>query len=119
MEVDKLTDLVTEALDDLKGQQITVLDVTGLTTMTDRMVIASGRSNRQVKSLADHVVARAKHAGVRPAGIEGEKEGEWILVDLGDVLVHVMQVQTRAFYQLEKLWDMPRLDAHADSDSNA
>lgn len=117
METDKLTDLVVTALDDLKGQQITVLDVSSLTAMTDRMVIASGRSSRQVKSLAENVVVRAKAAGLRPRGIEGEKESEWILVDLGDVLVHVMQAQTRAYYQLEKLWDMPRDGAQADSDS--
>lgn len=110
MDTDKLTDLVVEALDDLKGQQIKVLDVHGLTTITDRMIVASGRSDRQVKALANSVVEKAKAAGVSPRGVEGDREGEWILVDLGDVVVHVMQPQARAFYQLEKLWNMPTAD---------
>ncbi len=119
MDVNKLTDLVVTALDDLKGQQITVLDVSALTTMTDRMVIASGNSDRQVKALAGQVTTRAREAGVRPMGIEGEKEAEWILVDFGDVVVHIMQAQTRAFYQLEKLWDLPQREAQAESERNS
>lgn len=114
MDTEQLTQLAVQALEDLKGQQIKVIDVTGLTTITDRMIVVSGRSDRQVKALANSVVEKAKAAGVRPRGVEGDREGEWVLIDLGDVVVHVMQAQARAFYQLEKLWDMsaPDADAH-------
>jgi len=82
---------------------IQVIDVSAVTTITDRMIIASGRSSRQVKSLADKVVAVAKEQGVQPLGVEGEN-GEWVLVDLGYVIAHLMHPTTRAYYQLEKLW---------------
>ncbi len=82
---------------------IQVIDVSALTTITERMIIASGRSNRQVKSLADKVVASAKEQGVRPLGVEGDI-GDWILIDLGDVIAHLMHPTTRAYYQLEKIW---------------
>lgn len=101
-----LTDIAVSALEDLKGQDIKVLDVQSLTTITDTMIICTGTSSRHVKSLADNVVEKAKEAGFRPLGMEGQNESEWVLVDLGDAVVHVMQMQTRAFYQLEKLWDM-------------
>ncbi len=113
MDTEQLTQLAVQALEDLKGQQIKVIDVTGLTTITDRMIVVSGRSDRQVKALANSVVEKAKAAGVRPRGVEGDREGEWVLIDLGDVVVHVMQAQARAFYQLEKLWDMSAPDAGA------
>lgn len=99
-----ITALVIEALDDLKAKDIVTLDVTALTGVTDYMVIASGTSNRHVKSLADNVVSEAKEQGVRPIGVEGEADGEWVLVDFGDVLVHVMLPEARAFYDLESLW---------------
>lgn len=102
--LDPLARLAYEALDDLKGQDITVLDVTKLTTVTDTMIICTGTSNRHVKSLAQNVAEEAKHAGYQPLGLEGTEQGEWVLVDLGGVVVHVMQAQARAFYQLEKLW---------------
>jgi ribosome-associated protein len=111
MEIEELTQLAIDALEDVRGQDIRVLDVSSLTAITDRMVIASGTSDRQVKALAQNVISRAKEQGVRPAGVEGEREGEWILVDLRDVVVHIMQAQTRAFYQLEKLWDIPEAAA--------
>ena len=82
---------------------IQVIDVSEVTTITDKMIIASGRSERQVKSLADKVVASAKEQGIKPLGVEGGKGG-WILVDLGDVIAHLMHPNTRAYYQLEKLW---------------
>lgn len=101
-----LATLVTTALDDLKGQQITVLDVRHLTSVTDTMVVASGRSDRHVRALADTVVEKCAEAGVRALGVEGQKSGEWVLVDLGDVVVHVMLPRVREFYSLEKLWDL-------------
>jgi ribosome-associated protein len=101
-----LTELVTAALDDLKAQNVTVLDVRELTGMTDTIVIASGTSDRHVKSLAGRVLERAKAAGFRSLGIEGERDGEWVLVDLQDVIVHVMLPRVREFYGLEKLWDV-------------
>ncbi len=99
-----LSKIAVAALEDLKGQQITVLDVQKLTTVTETMIICTGTSNRHVKSLAQNVAEDAKQAGFRPLGIEGVDTGEWVLVDLGGVVVHVMQAQARAFYQLEKLW---------------
>lgn len=95
-----------EALEDLKGIDIRVLDVRKLTTVTDWMIMCTGTSNRHVKSLADSVVQAAKDSGTRPLGAQGMEMGEWVLVDLDSVVVHVMQTQTRAFYQLEKLWDV-------------
>ena len=104
METKNLIDLVINALEDLKGQDIEVLDVSDMTTITDAMVIVSGTSNRHVRSLADHVVMKAKQSGHQPLGVEGEQQGDWILVDLNDVLVHVMLPRARDFYNLEKLW---------------
>lgn len=103
--------LAVAALEDLKALDIKVLDVRELTPITDHMVICTGTSNRHVKSLAENVVDMAKQKGFRPIGIEGLNEGEWVLVDLNGVLVHVMQAQPRLFYQLEKLWDMSSLDS--------
>lgn len=102
--VDPLVKLALGALEDLKAQNVVVLDVQKLTTVTDTMIICTGTSNRHVKSLAQSVAEAAKHAGHQPLGIEGAEQGEWVLVDLGGVVVHVMQAQARAFYQLEKLW---------------
>jgi ribosome-associated protein len=102
----QLKELVVAALEEIKARDIVALDVHKLTSITDFMVVASGTSSRQVKALADNVVEKAKAAGCRPLSIEGEREGEWILVDLADVVVHVMLPSTRNFYQLEKLWSM-------------
>jgi ribosome-associated protein len=101
--INAFTKKLVGILDDAKAMDIQVINVTGVTNITDRMIIASGRSNRQVKSLADKVAVASKEMGVMPLGVEGE-EGDWVLVDLGDVIVHVMHPTTRAYYQLEKLW---------------
>lgn len=101
---EQLQELVVDALEDLKGVDIKVLDVRGKSSFTDILVIAAGNSTRQVKALADHVVEKVKEAGMLPLGTEGEKESNWVLVDLGDVVVHVMLPETRDFYNLEKLW---------------
>lgn len=104
MQNDSLAQLAVSALEDLKGSDITTIDVRGKTSVTDFMVIASGTSSRHVKSLADNVLEKVKEQGVRPLGSEGLDGGEWALLDLGDVVVHVMQVATRQFYDLERLW---------------
>jgi len=104
MKAEELTKLVIEALQDMKAQDIRTIDVRGKTSVTDVMVISSGTSTRQVKSQADRVIEKAKQKGVIPLGVEGEKEAEWVLVDLGDVVVHLMLPQVRDFYHLEKLW---------------
>ena len=107
MQAEQLKELVVDALDDLKAVNTVTLDVTGLTDVMDFLVIASGTSNRHVKSLADNVVTEAKKAGVRPLGVEGEQAAEWVLVDFGSVVVHVMLPATRDFYDLERLWEAP------------
>jgi ribosome-associated protein len=104
MDTDELQRLVVEALDDLKAQDIQVIGVRDKTSITDVMVIASGTSDRHVKALANHVIARAKESGVRPLGVEGEREAEWVLVDLNDVVAHVMLPRIRDYYNLERLW---------------
>jgi ribosome-associated protein len=110
---DGLAALIAAALDGLKAQNIAVFDVRGLSDVTDTIVIASGTSDRHVKSLAGRVLERAREAGVRPLGLEGERDGEWVLVDLQDVVVHVMLPRVREFYSLEKLWDMRASDRDA------
>ena len=99
-------------LDDAKAMDIQVIDVSGVTTITDKMIIASGRSKRQVKSLAEKVVTSAKEQGIKPLGVEGQI-GDWILVDLGDVIAHLMHPTTRAYYQLEKLWSEEHQQVHS------
>jgi ribosome-associated protein len=99
-------------LDDLKAINTVTLDVTGLTDVMDYLVVASGTSNRHVKSLASNVCMEAKKQGQRALGVEGEDAGEWVLVDFGDVVVHVMLPATRDFYDLERLWaEHPKPDA--------
>lgn len=107
MPVTDLKEIVVTALEAVKGHDIQILDVRDLTDVADYMVIASGTSNRQVKALADEVVEQCKAAGYRPLGVEGELHGEWVLVDMGDVVAHIMLPQARAFYNLEKLWNVP------------
>ncbi|MDH5258850.1 MAG: ribosome silencing factor [Gammaproteobacteria bacterium] len=110
MQTEKLKDIVVDALEDLKATDIKVIDVRDKSTITDIMIVATGTSNRQVKGLADHVSVKAKEHGFPRLSIEGEDTGEWVLVDLGDVVVHVMQARIREFYQLERLWEMPIVD---------
>jgi ribosome-associated protein len=107
--------VVSAALEDLKALDMTFLDVRHLTTLTDTMVIVSGRSDRHVKAIGSEVVAKCKKAGYRPIGVEGQQSGEWVLVDLGDVVVHVMLPRVREFYNLEKLWDMKSRDEAAEA----
>lgn len=114
---DTLIDTVVGALEDLKGEQITRLHVAPLTTITDDMVLCTGSSSRHVQSLAQRVVEDAKKQGVQPRGVEGMNRAEWVLVDLGTVVVHVMQAQMRALYQLEKLWDLPGPDTRDEAAS--
>ncbi|HTV49981.1 MAG TPA: ribosome silencing factor [Steroidobacteraceae bacterium] len=102
-----LQDIVLTALDDMKAANIKVLDVRSLTDIADTLVIASGTSDRHVRSIADRVVEKVKEGGVRPYGVEGARDGEWVLVDLNDIIVHVMLPRVREFYGLERLWESP------------
>ena len=101
-----LKTVVIDALDDMKGLDVKFLDVRGLTDIADFMVIASGTSDRHVRSVAQRVVEKAKLAGFRPHGVEGQQDGDWVLIDLNEMIVHVMLPRVREFYGLEKLWDM-------------
>ena len=101
----ELIDITLNALNDAKALDINVFDVSKLTSISDHMIIASGRSGRQVGALADKVVEAAKQHDIQPLGVEGKREGEWVLVDLGDIIVHIMQPDTREYFQLEKLWN--------------
>ncbi|MFC4259402.1 ribosome silencing factor [Marinobacter lacisalsi] len=112
MQPDQLKELVIEALEGVKAKDISVIDVTDRTSVTDYMILACGTSGRHLRSLAEAVVADMKERGIRDATVEGGDSGDWILVDLGDVVVHVMMPATREFYDLERLWrDAPGLGA--------
>jgi len=104
MKLPALQRLVINALEDVKAQNIQVFNTTHLTGLFDRVIIASGASNRQTRALAASVAAKAREHGITILAVEGEDTGEWVLVDLGDVVVHCMQPATRAYYQLEDLW---------------
>jgi ribosome-associated protein len=108
MRLDKLVKSTVDALDDIKGRDIVVLDVRKLTSLFDRIVIASADSTRQAKAMADNVQEKLKAAGAKVYGVEGEQAGEWILVDLGAVVVHIMQPAVRQHYNLEELWTPPK-----------
>jgi ribosome-associated protein len=104
--IPSLRSVVTAALADMKALHVRVLDVRGLTDITDFMVIASGTSDRHVRSVAQRVVEKTKEAGFRPHGVEGQQDSDWVLIDLNEIIVHVMLPRVREFYGLEKLWDM-------------
>lgn len=114
LEIEELQALVIDALEDVKAIDTRVLDVRDRTSFTDVMIVSSGNTSRQVKALVNSVVVKAKEAGIKPYGVEGEDIGEWALVDLGDVVVHVMQPDIRAFYNLEKLWGDDSPQANSD-----
>ena len=114
MDHEKLLELVVDALEDIKAIDVRVLDVRDKTTITDDMIIATGNSNRQVKALVDSVVSRCKEQGINPIGVEGVDAAEWALIDLGDIVVHVMQPAIRDFYNIEKLWGEESPDNQAE-----
>lgn len=104
MSSSKLLELVLSIADDMKANDITSIDVRHLTDVTDTIVVCSGTSNRHTRSISEQLISTIKAQGFKPLGVEGQEEGEWVLVDLGDVVVHVMLPQVREFYSLEKLW---------------
>lgn len=111
MHSNALKTLVVDALEDLKARDIALLDVSRLTSVTEWMIVASGTSSRHLAALSQQVIQKAKDAGVPPLGVEGESGNEWVLVDLGDVVVHLMMPETRELYDLERLWaDLPTDD---------
>jgi len=110
LSMEDMRQLILTTIDNMKGEDIVELDVNGKTSVTDLLIIASGTSSRHVKSIASSVAAEAKKQGSKPLGVEGEEQGDWVLVDLGDIIVHVMQPQIRQFYDLEKLWSFEEHD---------
>jgi ribosome-associated protein len=106
MQTDELVKIVTDELDLRKGENITVIDVRGRTSVTDFMVLVTGTSERHAKSLCGYVSEKIKELGIRPLGLEGEQGSDWVLLDLGDIIVHVMTTKARELYQLEKLWSV-------------
>ncbi|MBK7742974.1 MAG: ribosome silencing factor [Betaproteobacteria bacterium] len=123
MRPNKLQKTAVTALEDIKARDITVLDVRKLTSLYDTLIVASAESNRQVKSLANHVREKLKEAGATIIGVEGEETGEWVLVDAGDIVVHIMQPAVRAYYNLEELWTPPtpvrRTKAKAEAEAES
>jgi len=110
MQTKELLKMVESVLDEHKGQNITTLDVIGKTSVTDFMVLSTATSERHAKALSDYVVEKVKESGFMPLGVEGQQGSDWVLVDLGDVILHVMTAQAREFYQLEKLWSVDRAE---------
>jgi ribosome-associated protein len=110
---EELVRLILDTLDDMKAERVVNLDVRHLTSVTDYMVVASGRSDRHVRAIADAILERCEAAGFEALGIEGQEAGEWVLVDLADAIVHVMLPRVREFYNIENLWDMSARDESA------
>ncbi len=108
MQAEELVKVIEQVVDERKGQNITVLDVRGKTTITDYMVLVTGTSERHARSLCQYVAEKVKQLGVAHTGFEGQEGSDWVLLDLGDVILHVMTAQAREFYQLEKLWSVDR-----------
>ncbi|GAM78730.1 ribosomal silencing factor RsfA [Vibrio ishigakensis] len=104
MQGEQLKDFLADKADDMKAQDIVTLDVKGKSSVTDYMIICTGTSKRHVASIADHIAIESKKEGIEPLGVDGEQEGEWVVVDMGSTMVHVMQEEHRELYQLEKLW---------------
>jgi ribosome-associated protein len=100
----EFTDFILANVEDMKAKDITVIDVIGKSSVTDTLIVCSGTSKRHVSAIAENVIVECKQADRSPLSVEGKAEGEWVLVDLGELVLHVMQEQTREFYQLEKLW---------------
>ncbi len=119
MQVEELRDLVITVLEDMKAKDISVIDVRGKTSVTDIMIIASGTSDRHVKSMAEAIAFKAKQAGETPLGMEGVEQGEWALIDLNGVVAHVMLPKVRDFYQLERLWKMDAEEAGRVADKSS
>ncbi|MBK6601368.1 MAG: ribosome silencing factor [Betaproteobacteria bacterium] len=123
MRPNRLPKTAVTALEDIKARDITVLDVRKLTSLYDTLIVASAESNRQVKALANHVRDKLKEAGATIIGVEGEETGEWVLVDAGDIVVHIMQPAVRAYYNLEELWTPPtpvrRTKAKAEAEAES
>jgi ribosome-associated protein len=113
MRLNKIQKTAVSALEDIKARDITVLDVRKLTSLYDTMIVATAESSRQVNALAHHVRDALKAAGATIVGVEGEQSGEWVLVDGGEIVVHVMQPAVRAYYNLEELWTLPAAQRRA------
>jgi ribosome-associated protein len=114
MKEEEIKNLAVTALEDMKAVNLVVLDVRGKSSVTDFMIIVSGTSDRHVKAMANNVVVEMKKAGVKPLGVEGDNVGEWVLVDLADVIVHIMLPDVRDFYRIEKLWEAGSVDEIAE-----
>jgi len=112
MNLETMKQAVIDALEDIKGYDITVMDVRKLTSMASYMIVANATSSRQTKAMANNVREKLKELGVEARGVEGEREGEWVLVDLGDIIVHIMLPATRAYYNLEQLWGAAEGNRH-------
>jgi len=117
LSIEEKTQAIVAALEDIKATDITVINTSKLSSLFDRMVIASGGSNRQTRALADNVVVKLKERGEEVHGREGEETGDWVLIDLGEVIVHIMVPAVRAYYNLEELWSMKHLPSSAGKES--
>ena len=114
MQTKELLKMVENVLDERKGQNISIMDVIDKTSVTDFMIVVTSTSERHAKALSDYVLEKVKDKGLVPLGVEGSKGSDWVLVDLGDVILHVMTAQAREFYQLEKLWSVDRVEEHIE-----